>query len=529
MTLFTVISFLFFTGLVAFLSYILTRKDNLHTSEGYFLAGRSLGAWVIAGSLMLTNLSTEQLMGLNAQGYEFDMSVMGWEVGTTIALILVAIFLLPRYLKGGITTIPDFLEERFDTGTKQIVTILFLFGYILNLLPPVLYSGAVAINGIFHVPEALGISSTAALWLTVWAIGVIGSIYAIFGGLKAVAISDTLNGIGLLIAGLMVPILGLTVLGGGSIVDGFQEIIKHSPEKLNSIGSPSDPVPFSTFFTGLLLVNLFYWGTAQHIIQRALAAKSLKEGQKGLIIAAFLKLLGPFFLIIPGIIAFNMFGPDLEPMKAYPMLIREVMPAPLAGFFAAALFGAVLSTFNSVLNSSVTLFVLNIYKPYFNPSASDREIVARGKVIGSFLAVFAMLVAPLLASVPQSFFQYMQIVNGFYNVPILTIIVIGYLTKRVPAIAAKIALVLFITVYGYTQLFMDGEIHFLHILGILFLLCSGLMLLIGKIWPRQTDYQLQDRQVLPLTRWKLLYPMSIAATALMITLYLLFSKAGIGT
>lgn len=529
MNIVTVGSFIFFTVLVAYISYRFTRDENLETSEGYFLGGRSLTGWVIAGSLLLTNLSTEQLVGLNADGYSFNMSAMGWEVGSSIALVLVALFLLPRYLKGGITTIPDFLESRFDSGTKQIVTILFLFGYVLNLLPPILYSGATALSSIFNVQGMFGVSSTTALWITVWGIGIIGSIYAIFGGLKAVAVSDTVNGIGLLIGGLMIPFLGLMALGDGSPVDGFNKIMENTPEKLNSIGGEKDPVPFSTMFTGMLLVNLFYWGTAQHIMQRALAAKNLKEGQKGLIIAAFLKLLGPAFLIIPGIIAFNIFGPGLPPMEAYPKLVNHVLPTPLVGFFAAVLFGAILSSFNSALNSSVTLFVLNIYKPYFKPKATDKEIVKNGKLIGVFLAIFAMCVAPLIANVPNGFFAYLQMVNGFYNVPIFTIVFIGYVTKKVPAVAAKVSLAVFISIYAVTQLVWDTGLHYLHILAILFVLCSGLMFIIGKIAPKQDLYVLEDQKAVDLTPWKLLYPMGIAAVLAMLVVYALFSPIGIAS
>ncbi|PRX22457.1 SSS family solute:Na+ symporter [Orenia metallireducens] len=527
MNLFTIVSFLFFTGLVALISYRLTRNEDLDSKDGYFLGGRSLTGWVIGGSLMLTNLSTEQLIGLNAQGYTDNMSVMGWEVGSAIALVIVAFYLLPRYLKGGITTIPDFLEERFDSGTKRIITILFLFGYVLNLLPPILYSGARAINGMFNIPQLLGVSQWTGLWVTVWAIGIIGSIYAIFGGLKAVAVSDTINGIGLLIGGLLVPILGLMALGGGSPIEGFQTIMQNTPDKLNAIGSSSDPVPFSTMFTGMLLVNLFYWGTAQHIMQRALGAKNLKEGQKGVLIAAALKLLGPAFLILPGIIAYNMFGPGLEPMHAYPKLVNAVLPKPLVGFFAAVLFGAILSSFNSTLNSSVTLFSLNIIKPLFKPEASDQELVKSGKIIGTVLAIFAMCVAPLIAKAPQGFFQYMQTVNGFYNVPIFTIVFIGYVTKRVPAIAAKISLFVFITAYGITQLFWDTGVHFLHILAVLFVICSALMLVIGKLKPRKTAFILEDKKAVELTPWQKLYPVGIAITIAMIAVYSVFSSVGI--
>lgn len=179
MNIFAIGSFIFFTVLVAVISYTFTKEEDLATEDGYFLGGRSLTGWMIGGSLMLTNLSTEQLIGLNAQGYTDNMSVMGWEVGASIALVIVAFYLLPKYLKGGITTIPDFLEERFDAGTKRIVTILFLFGYVFNLLPPILYTGARGISGMFNIPETLGVSQWTGLWIAVWGIGIIGSIYAI--------------------------------------------------------------------------------------------------------------------------------------------------------------------------------------------------------------------------------------------------------------------------------------------------------------------------------------------------------------
>lgn len=527
MAFITIASFVFFTALVAIISYYKTRNEDLNTADGYFLGGRSLTAWVIAGSLMLTNLSTEQLVGLNAEGYEFSIASMGWEVASALALVLVAFYLLPRYLKGGITTIPDFLEERFDSGVKLFVTILFLFGYILNLMPPILYTGAVALREMFDVQGMLGVDDTTALWVTVWAIGTIGSIYAIFGGLKAVAVSDTINGIGLLVGGLLIPILGLAFLGDGSPIAGFQTIIENTPEKLNAIGKDSEPLPFSTMFTGLLLVNLFYWGTAQHIMQRAIAAKNLKEGQKGLLIAAFLKMLGPVILILPGIIAFNLLGDKLDPINAYSALVNHVLPLPLVGFFAAVLFGAILSSFNSGLNSTVTLFMLNVYKPYVKPQISDRKLIRKGKIFGTFIAIFAMCMAPLIDLMPQGFFQYFQMVNGFYNVPIFTILIIGYLTKRVPAIAAKIALVLFIVVYAITQLFWDTGVHYLHILAILFIICSVLMLIIGKFKPRDTAYVLEDKKEVDLTPWKLVYPVGFAAIAVMVILYVIFSPIGI--
>ncbi|CEI83321.1 solute:sodium symporter family transporter [Oceanobacillus oncorhynchi] len=527
MSFITIISFLFFMGLVALISYFYTRGENLQTTEGYYLAGRGLSAWVIAGSLLLTNLSTEQLIGLSAEGYQFSLSSMAFEVIAAIALIIVAIFFLPRYLKGNIITIPDFLADRYDEQTKQIVTILFLLGYITNLMPPVLYTGAIAFNGIFNIDEILGVSRLTAFWIISVTVGGIGAIYAIFGGLKAVAISDTVNAVGLFIGGLLIPILGLAVLGDGSIFEGITTIVNDTPEKLNAIGSSAEPVPFSTLFTGLLLIGLFYWGTNQLVMQRALAAKSLKEGQKGLLIAAAFKLFTPIIIILPGIIAFNIFGPELVPEDAYPRLVEHVLPSPLLGFFAAVLAGAVLSTFNSALNSSVTLFMINVYKPYINPNATQATLVRKGKYIGTGIALFAIIVAPLIALVPEGFFVYLQTVNGLYNVPILTIIIVGYLTKRVPTIAAKISLAVFIFAYALTQLVWDFGLNYIHILGILFVICVGLMLIIGKIKPRETEFVLKENNSVDVTNWKYLYPFSLAIIASILLMYIFFSKLGI--
>ena len=202
-----IISFLAFTLLVAFIAFMSTRSTDESSSDGYFLGGRSLGAVVIAGSLLLTNLSTEQIVGLNGQAFNEGILVMVWETLAALAMVVTAIWLLPRYLKGGISTVPQYLEERYDTMTKTMVSGLFLSGYVVVLLPIVLYSGAVAFTAMFDLPTMLGESKTTCIWICVWGIGLIGSIYAIFGGLKAVAVSDTINAIGLLIGGLMIPIL----------------------------------------------------------------------------------------------------------------------------------------------------------------------------------------------------------------------------------------------------------------------------------------------------------------------------------
>lgn len=529
------VTFIGFTLLVAVISYLATRNTKEDTSDGYFLGGRSLTATVIAGSLLLTNLSTEQIVGLNGQAYTEGILVMAWETLAAMAMVVTAIFLLPRYLKGGLTTVPQFLEKRYDKTTKTIASALFLSGYVVVLLPIVLYSGAVAFSAMFDLPTVMGVDRMTSIWICVWGIGIIGSIYAVFGGLKAVAVSDTVNAVGLLIGGIMIPLFGLAYIGDGSIGDGFSKLMLNNPEKFNSIGDSTASVPFSTIFTGMMLVQVFYWGTNQAIIQRALAAKDLKEGQKGLIFASFIKILGPLILVIPGIIAFQIFGDSLaKPDEAYPRLVAEVLPASLAGFFAAVLFGAILSSFNSALNSSVTLFGLDIYKEYFNKEASEKQVVKAGKTFGVILAILAMFIAPLIDKAPAGLFGYLQEVNGCYSIPILTIIVVGYLTKRVPAIAAKIGLFLGVVLYSISQFvikptFAEGDYpHFLHVMAILFVLNVVIMLIIGRMKPRTADFELQYTEQVDITPWKYVKQVGIIVTIIVIGIYIYFSPLVMG-
>ncbi|QWX83212.1 solute:sodium symporter family transporter [Cellulophaga sp. HaHaR_3_176] len=547
-----IISFVGFTALVAIISYFATRNSDETSSDGYFLGGRSLTAGVIAGSLLLTNLSTEQIVGLNGSAYKDGLSVMAWETLAAIAMVVTAIFLLPRYLKGGLTTVPQFLATRFDVATKTITSGLFLTGYVVVLLPVILYSGSVAISGMFDFPTLLGVSDKTALVICIWGIGVIGSIYAVFGGLKAVVVSDSINAIGLLIGGLLIPIFGLMAIGDGSVFSGLDTLITSSPERFDSTGNAGQEVPFSTIFTGMMLVQLFYWGTNQQIIQRALGAKNLAEGQKGLLLASFLKILGPLILVLPGMIAYYLFKGDLASSDlAYPELVRAVLPKPLIGFFAAVLFGAILSSFNSVLNSSVTLFGIDIYKQHINKNAPETTVVKYGKIFGICLALAAMFIAPLIANA-GSLFNYLQEINGIYSIPIFTIIVVGYLTKRVPAIAAKIGIfsgsVLYcVSQFGLKNYFVDKALaeaktsgivdeaalnlieadaypHYLHIMAILFVLNIVIMLIIGAVAPRKEAYELKYTEQVSIEPYKYVNQVGIAICAIVIAIYIYFAK-----
>lgn len=545
-----ILSFVGFTLLVAVISYLATRKTDEKTSDGYFLGGRSLTAGVIAGSLLLTNLSTEQIVGLNGSAYSEGILVMAWETLAAIAIVVTALFLLPRYLKGGLTTVPTFLANRFDVTTKTLTSGLFLTGYVVVLLPVILYSGSLAISNMFNIPELLGVSKTGALWICVWGIGIIGSIYAVFGGLKAVAVSDTINAIGLLIGGLLIPIFGLMYIGDDSIAKGWRILTETNPEKFNAIGDDTSAIPFGTIFTGMMLVQLFYWGTNQQIIQRGLAAKNLKEGQKGLILASFIKILGPMIVVLPGIIAYHVFEGSLENGDAaYPMLVNKVLPSAFLGFFAAVLFGAILSSFNSVLNSSVTLYGIDIYKQHINKDATEKLVVKNGKTFGVILALASMFIAPQLANA-GSLFDYLQEVNGIYSIPILTIIVVGYLTKRVPAIAAKIGLLSGSILYIISQFilnpyFVDKAManaeaqgitnpdqlalieanaypHYLHVMAILFVMNVLIMLAIGKARPMETPFVAKYTKQVDIEPWKYVKVAGALVVIIVVSTYIYF-------
>ncbi len=544
------LSFLFFTGLVVFVTWTRVKADKNDSKDGYFLGGRSLTGGLIASSLILTNLSATSFVGMSALAYKGNMSVMGYEVASGITLVIIALFLVPRYLKQGITTIPDFLESRYDMSVKKFVTILFLLSYVINLLPNTLYAGAMVIGGIFDVEALLGIDRFQSVLLISAVIGFLGLFYAIYGGLKAVVIADSMNGVGLIVGGLMIPIFGLYVLGDGSFMDGFTTITTQATDKLQAVGASDDPnVPFSTMFTGLLLVNLYYWGTDQAIIQRALGAKNLKEGQKGVILAGAIKVITPLFLIIPGIIAYHIFGTTdaagqaFEADTMYTRLVGEVLPKPLVGFFIAAMFGAILSTFNGVLNSSTTLFTLNVYKPFFDKEnkLSDLELVHKGRVFGVLIAISSVVIAPFVMYAPNGLFDLLQRLAGLFSVPIFTIVFMGYLTKYVPAVAAKISLAFFVVAYGIIQFtptqFHDSlgplkplaELHFFHQLAVLFVICCGIMYVIGKLRPRETAYIMPINENIDITPWAFRFEASGIILYMVLGAYIVFSDLGLVT
>lgn len=638
----TIASFLFFTSLVGFLTWRITRGSENSTTAGYFLAGRSLTFPLIAGSLLLTNLSTEQMVGLNGDAFTNGFCVMVWEVVSVISMVFMAWFFLPRFLKSGIATVPQYLRLRFDSQTETITNVIFLIAYVGILLPMILFTGARGMSDILDVSgmigtrpalvnsdidfdgidDALDVDATGgtdantngiddrydsdiALVLIIWVVGIIGSIYALFGGLKTVAVSDTINGVGLLIGGFLITYFALSTLGGDAGVSGgVQRIRDDQATRMNSVGSTESLVPFGEVFSGIFLLTLFYWATNQQIIQRTFGASSLAEGQKGVLLTGALKLLGPIYLVLPGMIAYSMFAGDVEvqpkeivvaksaggtnmnltleathggrtkelnvplkfdqaafwsknpaihqtgpittndkdnpkfdydmlgmlkPAKAYGRLVNTVLPKPLVGFFAAVMLGAILSSFNSALNSSCTLFSLGLYKNLIAKNATEQQVVGSSKVFGIVIAIMAMLIAPTLAQY-SSIFDYLQKMNGMYSVPILAVVLVGMLSKRVPPMAAKLALVVgfgvialgnFVPPFTTIAASMGKGFYFL---GTVFSWLVVMMFVIGELRPSETEWVQEDAGAVDMTPWRLSGMAGVVLIVAVIAIYACFAK-----
>jgi len=304
--------------------------------------------------------------------------------------------------------------------------------------------------------------------------------------------------------------------------------VEEQGERLNSVGGNSSSVPFGTIFSGIFLLNLFYWTTNQQIIQRTFGASSLAEGQKGVLLTGALKLLGPLYLVIPGMIAYTLFsGQDIKADEAYGMLVNKVLPAPLTGFFAAVMIGAILSSFNSALNSSCTLFSLGFYNRVINPGATEDQIVKSGKTFGWIVAFAAMCIAPLLAKT-GSIFGYLQKMNGMYFIPIFAVVLVGMLTRRVSSIAARTGLIggVIIIALGYfipPFSTIAGSMHEFHFLGLVFAWLVVLMLVMGEIYPRDKEFIQEDVGAVDMTPWIHARKAGIALLVMILLIYLTFA------
>ncbi|PTJ53434.1 solute:sodium symporter family transporter [Mammaliicoccus sciuri] len=528
MSMFAAISFILVVICVGVYAYLRSRKIDTQNSDGFFMGGRSLTGFTIASTIIMTNLSTEQIVGQNGQSFVAGMEVMAWEVTSSVAIVILALVFLPRYFRYGVDTISDFIEMRFDTFTKRLVSLLFIFTYVVSFLPVVLYSGALVFNKIFNVSDMLNISDMTAVILISTVIGLVGIIYLFIGGLSLSAHSDSIYGVGLIIGGLAIPALGLIIFGDGSFLHGFDKVVQNTPEKLNSLGAiDSKIVPWPTLFFGMFFNNLFFWCTNQMIVQKALAGKNLKEAQKGAMYVGTFKIFGALFLVFPGVLAFNMLGDKVtNPDNAYPMLVNEVLPEWAYGLFGAVIFGAILSSFVGSLNSTATLFSLDFYKSIINKEASNKQVSRIGRLVTVLVGVIVVIIAPMISLFPQGLYAVVQEFNGIYNMPLLVLVLVGFFVKRTSQLGAKVMFILHIVLYALSKVLIT-EIHFLYVLSVLFFVDLLIVMLFNKWKPSdEFDFSVNYAKV-DITPWKHRYLVGGIIIFVVIGTYVLFSPLGL--
>lgn len=421
-----------------------TKKGQTKTAEDYFLASKALPWWAIGSSLIAANISAEQFIGMSGSGFAGGLAIASYEFMAALTLIIVGKFFLPIFIKQGIYTIPEFVEKRFSTNLKTILAVFWIALFIFVNLTSVLFLGGKAIDTI------IGVGDGSMIIPAIIALALFAAAYSLYGGLSAVAWTDVIQVALLVVGGIITTIIALHyVTPDGGILNGISHVAEVAGDKFDMVLS-RDNKEFNNLpgiyvlVGGLWVANLYYWGFNQYIIQRTLAAKSLKEAQRGIAFAAFLKMLIPFIVVIPGIVAWVMFSEDLHGAKsafeiagtstlnndnAYPWLISTFIPTGVKGLVLAALAAAIVSSLASMLNSTSTIFTMDIYKPYINKGASQTQLVNIGRLTAGIALVIAVLLAPLLGGIDQMF-QYIQEYTGLVSPGILAVFLMGLFWKK---------------------------------------------------------------------------------------------------
>jgi SSS family solute:Na+ symporter len=451
------------------------KKGHEKNAEDYFLAGKSLPWWAIGASLIAANISAEQFIGMSGSGFASGLAIASYEWMAAITLLIVGKYFLPIFIKKELYTIPEFVEQRYSTQLKTILAVFWIGLYVFVNLSSVLYLGALALETIMGIPMMYGVIGLALFAAT----------YSLYGGLSAVAWTDVVQVVFLIFGGLLTTYLALNALSDGAgIVAGFNQVIDAVPEKFHMILDKANPEYANlpgiwVLIGGLWVANLYYWGFNQYIIQRTLAAKSLREAQKGIVLAAALKLVIPFIVVIPGIAAFVMVN-DPETMarlgdaaqmnlpssgqsdKAYPWLL-QLLPVGLKGVAFAALAAAIVSSLASMLNSTSTIFTMDIYKQYINKDASDKKTVSVGRISAGVALVVACIMAPLLGGIDQAF-QFIQEYTGIVSPGILAVFILGLFWKKATNKGAIVGAILSVPIALLFKLF--PEMPFMNQMGL---------------------------------------------------------------
>jgi SSS family solute:Na+ symporter len=478
-----------------------TKKGKEKSSSDYFLASKSLPWWAIGASLIAANISAEQFIGMSGSGFAIGLAIASYEFMAALTLLIVGKYFLPIFIKTGIYTIPEFLEKRYNSSVKSVLAIFWIFLFVFVNLTSVLYLGGTALDTI------IGNGDGALVLNSVIGLGLFAAAYSLWGGLSSVAWTDVIQVILLIIGGFITTIITLDHLTvDGGVLNGLSYIYEKAPEKFNMILNRqdkgySDLPGIAVLAGGMWIANIYYWGFNQYIIQRTLAAKSLKESQKGIAFAAALKMIIPLIVVVPGIIAYVMFTENPEATKAftsnsgdilndkaYPWLISSFIPVGLKGVILAALSAAIVSSLASMLNSTSTIFTLDIYKPVFDKTASEKKLVTVGRISGLIALIVAILIAPILGNIDQAF-QFIQEWTGVVSPGILAIFMLGLFWNKTSAKAAiigalcsiPIALFFKVAPKGWSNLDFFPNLPFMHQMGLTFIITSLLMVVISYL------------------------------------------------
>lgn len=524
---------------IVFIAYALTivglglyvsrdKAGHQKNAEDYFLAGKSLPWWAIGASLIAANISAEQFIGMSGSGFAIGLAIASYEWMAAVTLLIVGKFFLPIFINKGIYTIPEFIEQRFSKGLKTVLAIFWICLFVFVNLTSVMYLGARALDTV------VGTGDGSLMAYGIAGLGLFAAAYSLYGGLSAVAWTDVLQVILLIAGGLVTTVLALQqVSPTGSLMDGLVHVYNTVPQKFSMILSKEEIITpdgkdawwdlpgLSVLLGGMWVANLYYWGFNQYIIQRTLAARSLEEAQKGIVFAAFLKLMIPLIVVIPGIVAFvlNADGngvlsaATVDPSfistdghivndNAAPWLIKQFVPAGLKGLVLAALAAAIVSSLASMLNSTATIFTMDIYRPYINPGATDKDTVRTGRITAAVALIIAMLIAPLLGNLEQAF-QFIQEYTGVVSPGILAVFLAGLFFKKATNNGAMKGVILSIPIALYFKVGSKGwsnaavfvNIPFLDQMFITCLLSLGIILAISYYESRN-----DDPKAIPLSR-----------------------------
>ena len=491
------------------------KKGHQKNAEDYFLASKSLPWWAIGASLIAANISAEQFIGMSGSGFASGLAIASYEWMAAITLIIVGKYFLPIFIDKGLYTIPEFVEKRYSTNLKTILAVFWIALYVFVNLTTVLYLGSLALETIIGIPLVYGVIGLALF----------AAAYSLYGGLSAVAWTDVIQVVFLVLGGLLTTYLALHTLSDGQgILAGLNTVFETVPERFEMILDKSNPeyknLPgLGVLVGGMWVANLYYWGFNQYIIQRTLAAKSLGEAQKGILLAAFLKLVIPLIVVIPGIAAYVMVNdpeimsrlgvvaqenlPSLEQAdKAYPWLL-QFLPTGLKGVAFAALAAAIVSSLASMLNSTSTIFTMDIYKQYINKKASDKATVNTGRLSAFVALVIACIMAPLLGNLDQAF-QFIQEYTGVVSPGILAVFLLGLFWKKTTNQGAIVGALVSIPIAMYFKVAPKGwstspffvDVPFMDQMGYTLLLTMGVIALYSYLQHKGAD----DDKGIPITK-----------------------------